>query len=42
MKEILENMKDLEIVEPTITIKSRLKEDDILKLESLADEILKD
>ena len=42
MKEILENMKDLEIVEPTITIKSRLKEDDISKLESLADEILKD
>lgn len=42
MKEILENMKDLEIVEPTITIKSRLKEDDISKLESLANEILKD
>ena len=42
MKEILENMKDLEIVEPTITIKSKLKEDDISKLESLADEILKD
>ena len=42
MKEVLENMKDLEIVEPTITIKSRLKEDDISKLESLADEILKD
>ena len=42
MKEVLENMKDLEIVEPTITIKSRLKEDDISKLESLADEMLKD
>ena len=42
MKEILENMKDLEIVEPIITIKSRLKEDDISKLESLVDEILKD
>ena len=42
MKDILENMKDLEIVEPIITIKSRLKEDDISKLESLADEILKD
>ena len=42
MKDILENMKDLEIVEPTITIKSKLKEDDISKLESLADEILKD
>lgn len=42
MKEVLENMKDLEIVEPIITIKSRLKEDDISKLESLADEILKD
>ena len=42
MKEILEKMKDIEIVEPIITIKSRLKEDDISKLESLADEILKD
>ena len=42
IKEILEKMKDIEIVEPIITIKSRLKEDDISKLESLADEILKD
>ena len=42
MKEILEKMKDIEIVEPTITIKSRLKEEDISKLENLADEILKD
>ena len=42
IKEILEKMKDIEIVEPTITIKSRLKEEDISKLENLADEILKD
>ena len=42
MKEILEKLKDIEIVEPTITIKSRLKEEDISKLENLADEILKD
>ena len=42
MKDILEKMKDLKIVEPIITIKSRLKEEDISKLENLADEILKD
>ena len=42
MKNILEKMKDLKIVEPIITIKSRLKEEDISKLENLADEILKD
>ena len=42
MKNLLEKMKDVEIVEPTITIKSRLKEEDISKLESLADEMLKD
>ena len=42
MKNILEKMKDLKIVEPIITIKSRLKEEDISKLENLANEILKD
>ena len=42
MKDILEKMKDLKIVEPIITIKSRLKEEDISKLENLANEILKD
>lgn len=40
MKEILEQMKEIEIVEPTITIKSKMKDGDIEKLEKLADEIL--
>lgn len=40
MKEILEQMKEIEIIEPTITIKSKMKDVDIAKLEKLADEIL--
>ncbi len=40
MREILEQMKELEIIEPTITIKSKMKEEDIVKLEILAEEIL--
>ena len=40
MKEILDQMKEIEIVEPTITIKSKMKDEDIAKLEQLADEIL--
>ena len=41
MKEILSQMKDLRIVEPMVTIKSRMNEDNIKQLENLADEILK-
>lgn len=41
MKEILSTMKDIEIVEPIVTIKSTLKNSDIEKLNKLADEILK-
>ena len=40
MKEILDQMKEIEIVEPTITIKSKMKDEDIAKLEQLADAIL--
>ncbi len=40
MKEILEQMKEIEIVEPTVTIKSKMKEEDIAKLEQLANAIL--
>lgn len=40
MREILEQMKEIEIIEPTITIKSKMKDEDIAKLEKLADEIL--
>ena len=42
MKKVLEEMKDLEIVEPSITIKSRMKKENIEQLEKLADEMLKD
>ena len=42
MKAILSQMKDLKIVEPMVTIKSRMNEDNIKQLENLADEILKD
>ena len=40
MKGILETMKNLTIVEPTVTIKSTLKDADIPKLEELADALL--
>ena len=40
MREILEQMKEIEIIEPTVTIKSKMKEEDIVKLEILAEEIL--
>lgn len=40
MKEILEQMKEIEIIEPTITIKSKMKDEDITKLEQLANAIL--
>ncbi len=40
MREILEQMNEIEIIEPTVTIKSKMKEEDIVKLEKLAEEIL--
>jgi flavorubredoxin len=42
IKEILINMKNIEIVEPIVTIKSTLKDENIEQLEKLADNILKD
>ena len=42
MKDILSQMKDLRIVEPMVTIKSRMNEENIKQMEKLADEILKD
>ena len=41
MKNIIETMKNVEIVEPIVTIKSTLKDEDIEQLNKLADEILK-
>jgi len=42
MKEIISQMKNVEVVEPTVTIRSTLKNEDITKLEELAESILKD
>ena len=41
MKDVLSTMKDIEIIEPVVTIKSTLKNTDIENLNKLADEILK-
>lgn len=40
MKEMLQQMKDVNILEPVVTIKSRMKETDIQALTDLADAIL--
>ena len=40
MKEMFSSMKAVEIVEPMVTIKSRMKESDIPALEALADAVL--
>ena len=40
MKNILQEMKDLKIVEPVITIKSRMKESNLEEMNKLADEML--
>ncbi|MDE7377585.1 MAG: MBL fold metallo-hydrolase [Paraprevotella sp.] len=40
MQEMLGHMKNLEVVEPMVTIRSRMKETDIAGLETLADAIL--
>ena len=37
MKKLLEGCKDIEIVEPTVTIWSRMKESDIPQLQALVD-----
>jgi flavorubredoxin len=42
MKDILANMKNIEIVEPVVTIRSTLKDENIEQLNKLADDILKD
>ena len=41
MREMIEAMKDCEIVEPLVTIRSRMKPDDEKQLEQLAEEVLK-
>jgi flavorubredoxin len=41
MKEMLSQMKEVEIIEPMVTIKSRMKDSDLPALETLANELLK-
>lgn len=41
MKEMLQTMKSVEIAEPTVTIRSRMKEEDLPRLEELANEMLR-
>ena len=41
MKNILGEMKNIEIVEPMVTIKSRMKENNIEEMNKLADELMK-
>lgn len=40
MKEMLGTMKELELVEPVVTIRSRMKQEDLPQLERLADALL--
>ena len=40
MRPMLEGMKQVEIVEPVVTLRGRMKDDDIHQLEALADAIL--
>ena len=42
MRDMLANLKQIEILEPTVTIKSRLKDSDLPALEALADAIAND
>ena len=41
MKDIFTNMKDISICEPLITIKSTMKQENIVDMEKLADELIK-
>ena len=41
MRPMLEGMKQVEVVEPVVTLRGRMKEADIAQLEALAEEILK-
>ena len=42
MKEMIGQMKDCEILEPMVTIRSRMKESDLPQMEALVDAVLKD
>lgn len=40
MKKILQEMKDIDIIEPSVTIKSTMKQENIVQMEELAESIL--
>lgn len=40
MKKILQEMKDIDIIEPSVTIKSTMKQENIVQMENLAESIL--
>jgi flavorubredoxin len=40
MRTMLEDMRDIEIVEPMVTIRSRMKDEDVPAMELLADNLL--
>ena len=41
MKSVLEEMKDIQVVDPMVTIKSTMKQETIEQMEKLADSLLK-
>jgi hypothetical protein len=41
MRAALEGMKEIEIVEPVVTIRSRMKESDLAAMQQMACELLK-
>lgn len=41
MKEMVEKMKDVQIIDPTVTLKSTMKDENIIQMETLADAIVK-
>jgi flavorubredoxin len=41
MKEMVEKMKDMQIIDPTVTLKSTMKDENIVQMEALAEAIIK-
>ena len=39
MRALLDEMKDIEVLEPVVTIRSRMKEADVAAMEALADRL---
>jgi flavorubredoxin len=41
MKEMVDKMKDMQIIDPTVTLKSTMKDENIVQMEALAEAIIK-